>query len=363
MQEIEKFFQTQIYYNSIYAWTTFFTILLLFRMTKGIFFRLFFSFASKIATKTKNDFDDRLVENAKVPISCALTYLGLWLALHFVAFPDNIQISIATGMEVFLLVIIFLTAFKALNLFLPFLQAFFRKTNSELSNDIAGFLTTTLKMVLFVMAALTVLDELGVNVSALVASLGIGGLAVAMAAKDTVANLFGSMVIFSDRPFKVGDWIKTPDVEGVIENIGMRSTRVRTFSQALVSVPNATIANTPITNWSRMKKRRIKMTIGLTYSTTTKQMKQILSDIRAMLKAHKDVHPSSIFINFTDYNASDLGIFCYFFTNTTNWGEYMMVREDINLKIMQIVQNAGASFAFPSTSLYIEKGEQSSFKT
>jgi MscS family membrane protein len=179
-------------------------------------------------------------------------------------------------------------------------------------------------------------------------------MAFALAAKDTAANLFGSLVIFSDKPFKKGDWILTPNVEGTIESIGIRSTRVRTFAQALVSVPNAVMANSAITNWSEMGKRRIKMRLGLTYSTNTTQMENILKDLREMLKNHSDVHQDTIMVHFDEFQDSSLSLFCYFFTTTTVWSEFLEVRENINLKIMKIVEQNGAAFAFPSQSVYVE---------
>ena len=183
-------------------------------------------------------------------------------------------------------------------------------------------------------------------------------MAIALAAKDTVANLFGSLVIFSDKPFKIGDWIKTPVVEGTVEAVGIRSTKVRTFAQALVSVPNAVLANSEILNWSRMGKRRIKLILGLTYSTKAIDLQNIVKETKEMLKKHQDIHQDTIYIYFTNFDASSLGVFCYFFTKTTSWGEFMRVKEDVNFKIMQIVENNNASFAFPSQSIYLENTKE-----
>ena len=216
------------------------------------------------------------------------------------------------------------------------------------------FFIKGIKLVLMTMGFVVIVQEWGYDFTGFLASLGLGGLAFALAAKDTAANLFGSLVIFSDKPFDVGDWIQTPSVEGTVESIGIRSTRVRTFAKALVAVPNATLANSPITNWSRMNMRRIKMTIGLTYSTSSTQMQSILDQTRTMLQNDPDINQKTILINFTDFQDSALGIFCYFFTNTTNWQEYLMVRERINLCIMKIVEDNKAGFAFPSQSVYIE---------
>ncbi|MCP4726556.1 MAG: mechanosensitive ion channel family protein, partial [bacterium] len=183
------------------------------------------------------------------------------------------------------------------------------------------------------------------------------GLAFALAAKDTVANLFGSVTILLDRPFVVGDWIETPSIEGTVEDIRLRSTQIRTFANAQVTVPNSTLANSAITNWSRMKKRRIKYKLGVTYSSNSGQIEECVKKIKGMLETHPDVHQEVIFVYFTDFGGSALELFLYFFTMTTVWKEYLEVRQDINLKIMKIVEELGMSIAFPSQSVYIENTE------
>jgi MscS family membrane protein len=204
---------------------------------------------------------------------------------------------------------------------------------------------------------MTILQEWGYNISGFLASLGLIGMALALAARDTVSNLFGSVVIFSDKPFEVGDWIKTNEVEGTVENIGMRSTKVRTFAHALVSVPNGTLAHSSILNWTKMGKRRVKFDIGLTYNTDEKQMRNIVAQIKDMLSTHKDIHPQTIHIYFSAFSDSSLNIFCYYFTKSTVWDEFMKIREDTLFKIMNIVKANGSSFAYPSQTMYIEKGE------
>jgi MscS family membrane protein len=181
-------------------------------------------------------------------------------------------------------------------------------------------------------------------------------LAFALAAKDTAANLFGGLSILADRALKIDDWIKVGNVEGTVEEIGLRTTKVRTFEKSLVTVPNQYIANNPIENFSRRNIRRIKMRIGLVYSTTQEQMQAILSDIRNMLQSHPGIaKKATLLVNFDEFGSSELSIFIYCFTNTADWAKYLEIREDVNLKIMQIVQKHGSDFAFPSESLYIEK--------
>jgi MscS family membrane protein len=230
----------------------------------------------------------------------------------------------------------------------------FLKLGNNTNNEVVLFIIKIAKITIITLGSMAVFQDLGYDVSSFLASLGLIGMALALAAKDTVANLFGSLVIFGDKPFIVGDWITADSIDGVVENIGIRSTRVRTFGDALVSVPNAKLANADILNWSKMRKRRIKMTLGLTYNTTATQIKKILQDIRSMVDSHKDIHPDSQFIYFTEYQDSAIGIFCYFFTKTTSWSDYMSVKENINLKIMEIIEQNGSSFAFPTRTIQIE---------
>jgi len=306
-----------------------------------------------ITRKTKTNLDDKLLGIIESPLKLSILVLGFYFAERWI----NIKgfQPIATNIvETLIVFIIFWILYRAVNEFSYIFTKFSSKFGKNLSEDISNFIIKFLKVIILIIGAMTILDGWGINVGAFVASLGLVGMAFALAAKDTAANLFGSLVIFSDKPFKKGDWILTPDVEGTIQSIGIRSTRVRTFAQALVSVPNAVIANSAITNWSKMGKRRIKMRLGLTYSTDATQMENILKDLRQMLKSHPDVHQDTVMVYFDKFEDSSLSLFCYFFTTTTVWAEYLRVKENINLEIMKIVEQNGASFAFPSQSIYVE---------
>ncbi|HIP30300.1 MAG TPA: mechanosensitive ion channel family protein [Sulfurospirillum arcachonense] len=306
-----------------------------------------------VTAKTKTNLDDKLLGIIEPPLKFSVLILGFYFAEQWISI-EGFQ-PIATSIEKTLIVFtIFWTLYRAINEFSYIFTNFSSKFGKNLDEDISNFIIKFLKVIILIIGAMTILDGWGINVGAFVASLGLIGMAFALAAKDTAANLFGSLVIFSDKPFKKGDWILTPDVEGTIESIGIRSTRVRTFAQALVSIPNAVIANSAITNWSLMGKRRIKMRLGLTYSTNAIQMENILNDLRQMLKKHPDVHQDTIMIYFDKFEDSSLSLFCYFFTTTTVWAEYLQVKENINLKMMKIIEDNGASFAFPSQSIYVE---------
>ena len=234
---------------------------------------------------------------------------------------------------------------------------FAKKFGKDMYREIGAFFVKTLKIFVFSVGLVAILQEWSINVSAFIASLGLGGLAFALAAKDTASNLFGGLTILADNALKIDDWIKVGSVEGTVEEIGLRTTKIRTFEKSLVTVPNQIIANNPIENFSRRGIRRIKMRVGLTYSTSRETMQKILNDIKSMLKSHPGIaQDATMLVNFDEMQDSSLSIFIYTFTNTAVWSEYMKIREDVNLKIMQIVEKyEDADFAFPSQSIYVEK--------
>jgi MscS family membrane protein len=211
-----------------------------------------------------------------------------------------------------------------------------------------------LGIVVIVIGGMVVVQEWDFDITGIVTGLGLGGLAFALAAKDTLSNIFGLLMIITDKPFKIGDWIKTPHVEGTVEDIGFRSVKVRTFAQALVSVPNSIIANNTITNWSRMGKRRIKFNAAFTYSSTKEQLDAFTQKAERYLRNHNDIDQGTIFVKFSGFNDSSLDVFFYFFTKTTNWGEFLTVQHEVKLEIAKIAEGLNLSFAFPSQSIYME---------
>lgn len=310
--------------------------------------------ALKWVNKTDSKLDDELLYVLQRPIALGMIILGFNVAFSFLTFGESFSLMISQTMSTLTIVLFAWVVYRVIKLFESSNDLIAKRFKTDNGITLAKLMLSILKAIVLIIAGMNILATWGINITGFVASLGLVGMAFALAAKDTASNFFGSMVLFTDQPFKVGDWIKTPEVEGTIEAIGVRSTKVRTFAQALVSVPNGNLANAAILNWSEMGKRRIKMTLGLTYGTTAAQMRQILKEMRELLQNDADIHQQTIFIHFTEFQDSALGIFCYFFTKTTHWGEYMEVRERINLELMEIVEKNGAGFAFPSQSLYVE---------
>ncbi|MGK0255803.1 MAG: MscS family membrane protein, partial [Arcobacteraceae bacterium] len=280
--------------------------------------------------------------------------IGLNFAFSMLFLDDDIKTTIEKFIRSGFIVVVFWAIINILNHLSVNIYKITNKFGDKINADVSSFIVKSIRFFILILAFIAVLQEWGYNVSGFLASLGLVGMAFALAAKDTASNLFGSLVIFTDKPFKIGDWIKTPEVEGTIENVGIRSTKVRTFAQALVSVPNGVLANSAILNWSKMGKRRVKTTLGVTYDTSAQTLENIINDIKNMLENHCDIDQETIYIYFSAFGESSLNIFCYYFTKSTNWGEFMRVREATYLSIMKIIEDNGSSFAFPTQTLHIE---------
>lgn len=353
MENIQEIFDATLLTIRLQDIATAIAIFFFFLFLRSVFTKTILTALKSFASKTKTSLDEKLITAIEDPLRFIFIILGLYFAKQSLklevldSFLDNLISSLGT-------LVLFWALYRLIDEFSAVLNVFSSRFGQKLSRDIENFLIKTLRVIVIAFGVVTVLQVWGVNVSAFLASLGLGGLAFALAARDTVANLFGSLVLFTDRPFKVGDWVQTKEVEGVVEDIGIRSTKIRTFAQALITVPNATIANAAITNWTRMGKRRIRMSLGLTYSTSTAQMEAILEEIRTYLKNNEAIHQETIMIYFDEFGASSLNIFCYFFTKTTVWAQYLQVREQVNLELMRIVERHGASFAFPTQTLHLE---------
>lgn len=234
-----------------------------------------------------------------------------------------------------------------------------RKTDSKLDDQVVPLLSRSAKVAIVVLGVVFVMQNAGVEVASLVAGLGLGGLAFALAAKDTVENLFGWMTIFADRPFSIGDWVVLDSgVEGTVEEVGFRSTRIRTFANSLVSVPNGKVATAVIDNLGLRQRRRVKITLGLTYDTPRDRLHAFVDAVRAAVKAHPRVSPEVQEIHFTNFGGSSLDILVYFFLEVPNWHEELAARGELFAEFLRIAEEVGVSFAFPSQSVYVESMPQ-----
>jgi MscS family membrane protein len=334
--------------NLLAAVVIFFLILML----RKFFTKIVLNFLQRLTKNTETFYDDRVVSALKGPIRFAFIIIALHLFFLLIYKETDFIRKILDTMIVYTLFWAILAIAEALR---GLTYAATEKFNPDLSKEMGNFVLTIAKIIIGGIGLAAILTVWGINVTGLIASLGLGGLAFALAAKDTASNLFGSFALLADKSIRIGEWVKVGGVEGVVEDVGMRTTKIRSFQKTLITVPNQLVANQPIENFSRRGIRRIKMHIGLTYGTTSEQIIRIKNDIEQMLRSHEGIsQKDSLMVYFDSFGDSSLNIFIYTFTATANWAKYLEIREDIHIKIMQIVEANGSGFAFPSQSIYVE---------
>ena len=245
-------------------------------------------------------------------------------------------------------------AYRLVDFFAFILQRAASRTESTLDDQIIPVLRTLAKIIVVAIGILLALSNLGYDVTALLAGISIGGIALALAAQDTLRNFFASLMIFLDRPFQIGDWVKTNEVEGIIEEVGIRATRIRTFEDSLMYVPNATLIDTALNNYGARRYRRYKAIIGVEYRTSLEQLKVFIEGLRQIVENHPNTRKDFYEIHFFEYGDSSLNILFYIFFKVSNWSEELRVRHEINMAIKALAESLGVGFAFPSRSIYVE---------
>jgi len=229
------------------------------------------------------------------------------------------------------------------------------ETSDQLDRTTVEALGKLLRLAVFITAGLVILQTLGYSISGVLAMGGVGGIAVGFAAKDLLANFFGGLIVYLDRPFAVGDWIRSPDrnIEGTVEKIGWRVTVIRNFQSQPMYVPNSVFTTIIVENPSRMQNRRIYETIGLRYSDLT-NMDKVVSEVETMLKQHEAIDADrTMMVNFTKFGASSLDFFVYCFTHTTQWVEFHKIKQDVMLRIAGIINANHAEIAFPTSTIHL----------
>lgn len=325
-------------------------------LSRKLLMGIFSGSIKKFTDKTAVKWDDDLVELLPTPISI-IVQLMLWaIAVEFLDLPEqpvDISLYLHQGLEIGVAVALAWTLMRLVDVFALAMGRLSEKTESRLDDQLVPMLRKTLKVVVVITIFVMVVQNLGYSVTSLVASLGVGGLALALAAKDTVANLFGSVVIFADRPFQVGDWVEFGGIEGTVEEVGFRTTRVRRFDKSLVVVPNQIFSTSAITNHSLRPLRRLAFDVGLTYETKASEMRKMLDALRDLVKNHENIDQTFSFVQFTELGGSSLNIRVYCFSKSTDWLEYLALQEDMLLRIMDLVDANGLEMAFPTQTLYL----------
>jgi MscS family membrane protein len=334
------------------------TVLLCAILVKKLVGQFFVRVLQPIANRTQSDFDNRALQAIRKPAEFLAVIVGFSIAFTLLHLPADLEKLTSAGIKLLIAFDIAWALYNLVDVLDALMLKWANRTETDLDDHLLPFVRKSLRIFIVVMAFIMVVQNLGYSISGLLASLGIGGLAIALAAKDALSNIFGSIMILLDRPFAIGDWVQTGELEGTIEEVGFRSTKIRTFAKTQITVPNSVLMNMPINNYSRMPKRRIKMTVGVTYATSSDQMRTAVADIRQMLRDHPAIDQEFFLVNFTEFGASSLDIMVYCFTSSTVWQEYLDARQDVCLKIMDILEEMGLEIAFPSRTIYLENNAE-----
>ena len=340
-----------------WLWEVFIAVLAL--LTASLLAGRLLSRLEQRVARTHNLWDDALIGAARRPL---IGFLWIFGGSHILGL-----VASSTESEIFSVLQTFrsLAVVLVLSWFLVklvrevegrLLSEEYKSSDEPLDRTTVMAIGKLVRTAVIIVSGLMVLQNLGYSISGVLAFGGIGGIAVGFAAKDLLANFFGGLMVYLDRPFSVGDWVRSPDkdIEGTVENIGWRQTRIRTFDQRPLYVPNATFTQISVENPSRMLNRRIYETIGVRYEDAH-LLPEIIQRVKAMLEDHSEIDlGKTLIVNFKKFNASSLDFFIYTFTKTTQWVKYHEIKQDVLLKVLNIIHEVGADVAFPTSTVKLD---------
>lgn len=308
-----------------------------------------------LISRTPNRLDNIIYYSLESPIKFAIILLGFWVAIHHLVYPDSFVKVVDKTYGI--LIVLNITWIFA-RLFSGLLEIYLKKRPDGQANKMMPIIKRSLLVIVWIIGLIMALSNVGVNISALLGTLGIGGIAFALAAQDTVKNIFGAFTILTDKPFSIGDTIKVDNFEGTVIDIGVRSTKLIDYNKRIITFPNYKITDTNIINVSSEPMRRVVLNIGLTYDTTPPKMREalkILKELPTQIE-HVSSDPSTITAVFSNYTDSALTIMYIYFIKKS--GNILEVSSNMNLEILNSFNAARLKFAFPTQTLYIQKDEQ-----
>lgn len=328
-----------------------------------LFFRIFSSAISYIIIrmfKIKEKKAKNIKENAfYMPLKVFFIILGFYVAVVFLKVPLNLTNEVMEiTYKAFIIVSTIAFARGLAKSFMPkscLYKKLKEKVNQNVEDSMFDFALKILRVIIYIIAGFIIITALGVNLNGLVAGFGIGGVILTLAAQDTAKNLFAGLVVFLDKPFVVGDWIQLESIEGTVEDITFRSTRVRTFENSLVNIPNSIISNVSITNWSKMEKRRYRTNLCIELNTPLEKLEKFKKRIEDMLQARDAICDDSIVVKFDKIIDNGLNVLICSYTNSIDYTSYIAEREDINYKIMKILQEENIGLAYDTKTIYLKK--------
>ena len=328
-------------------------IFLIIVLVRRIVLRIFMLPLRAFTRRTRIRYDDQLLDFLETPINLGIIALGLMIGVSVAELSAGL-VNFFSHLARSLIIVGFTLSLVRLASQISFGKGQLGDLiGIKIDDKLLPFLRTGLRIVILAISAIILLQEWGYDASGVIAGLGIGGLALALAAKDTVENLFGFSSIITDKPFSVGEFIVTPAATGIVEHVGIRSTRIRQLDQALVIVPNSKLAASKILNWSHAEKRRLDITLGISYEARSTDLRQLMARLRQLLEETEDVDTGSIIVHFVNFGASTLDVRIICMILHAGWGDFTRVAEGIRLAMMDIVEELGLEIALPSRTVYL----------
>ena len=340
----------------IYYWQlvgVFLVLLVAFAARRGT---LYFgeNYLGRLTRSSRFNLDDEIRLAVIKPLGLAIFAGVIWACFPSLQFGVAVSRVVRVAVVCFMTVSVIWLIYRTVDVLAAYLEKLTEKTESKLDDQLIPIIRKTLKVFVVIVGVLFTLQNLDVNVSSFLAGLGLGGLAFALAAQDSLSNLFGSIMILLDRPFHIGDWVIIGGVEGTVEEVGLRSTRVRTFYKSLVTIPNSNLVKTPIDNMGARTYRRIKTYISVTYDTPPEKMEAFVEGIRQIIHSNEYTWKDYYHVYFNQFAASSLDVLLYCFVDTKDWSVELQERHRIFLEIMRLAQELGIEFAFPTQTLHVD---------
>ncbi|TSB45321.1 mechanosensitive ion channel family protein [Alkalicoccobacillus porphyridii] len=311
-----------------------------------VFRKLFTTYFNRIILRLSKRASNRVIMNIlrsyEKPLRLLWAVIGTYLAFQYLNYWNITDEPFVSNLyRSFIIFVIGWGLFNYTSNHSTVIYRFAQKAELEEESMLIPFLSKILRFLVVAVTLVIILDNWNFDISTFVAGLGIGGLAFALAAQDSIGNFFGGIIIITERPFKKGDWIETPTVEGAVEDITFRSTKIRTFSDTLVIIPNSTLANEAITNWTEMERRRVYFSLGIRHSTSSQKLQLLRDRIETELQTFKGIADDTVIVRFEEFTETGYNLMVTYFTETNQWGPFMEIREEAHFGILRILEEEG----------------------
>ncbi|MCO4813778.1 MAG: mechanosensitive ion channel family protein [Flavobacteriales bacterium] len=348
---MKNFLTQQFYSNSIQDWLISFGILIASLIIAKTLYWVFRKFIKGIAEKTKTSLDDILIDQLEEPVVYGVVMIGLYWGVHRLEFGTKVDVFFD---HLFIIIITLNVTWFIVRFIDSLIQEYvvplIEKSESDLDDQLLPIIRKAIKTGLWTLGIIIGLNNAGFDVAALIAGLGIGGIALALAAQDTIKNVFGGVMVFIDKPFQIKDRIKINGIDGEVEEIGVRNTRIRTLEGRLVTLPNAQFSDNAIENVTLEPTRKVKISLGLTYDTTADQMENAMAILKSIAEENQNVSNDDIFISFNTWGDFSMGILFIYFVKGTS--DHFTTQSEMNMTILRKFNEAGLEFAFPTQTIY-----------